>query len=192
MLPLCSYWAVMIVCEEKREYYLLPHTTVVRPLFLDHPGEPVPEEKLLDFMVQGKINRGRHTDHPAGRHSIRTKQCPTPYSIIPHIFYRPDALPAAQPTVSKHWILSVTVDITVKCSFCEHWWCAHSVHSSWLLVYFLCLFFINCCQSPFPQVDMIGTMVTVWRVRGKIIRSVLCSIVCNSCAQCNAHTYEQN
>jgi len=31
--------------------------------------------ELLDFMVQGKINRGRHTDHPAGRHSIRTNQC---------------------------------------------------------------------------------------------------------------------
>jgi len=26
-----------------------------------------------------------------------------PTSTIPHIFYRPDALPAAQPTVSKHW-----------------------------------------------------------------------------------------
>ena len=31
----------------------------------------------------------------------------------------------------------------------------------------------------------------VWRVRGKIIRSVLCNIVCNNCAQCNAHTYER-
>jgi len=54
----------------------------------------------LDFMVQGKINRGRYTDHLAGRHSIRTNQClplPSPY------FYRPGALPAAQPTVSKHW-----------------------------------------------------------------------------------------
>jgi len=29
----------------------------------------------------------------------------------------------------------------------------------------------------------------VWRVRGKIIRSVLCNIVRNSCAQCNAHTH---
>jgi len=29
-------------------------------------------------MVQGKINRGRHTDHPTGRHSIWTKQCPPP------------------------------------------------------------------------------------------------------------------
>ena len=35
--------------------------------------------ELLDFMVQGKIN----TDHLAGRHSIRTKQCPPPLS--PHV-----------------------------------------------------------------------------------------------------------
>ena len=35
-------------------------------------------------MVQGKINRGRHTDHPAGRHSIQTKQCPPPPSL--HFF----------------------------------------------------------------------------------------------------------
>jgi len=50
--------------------------------------------------MQGRINGGRHTDHPAGRHSIQTNQCPPPPSPI---FYRPDALPAAQPTVSKHW-----------------------------------------------------------------------------------------
>jgi len=39
--------------------------------------------------------------------------------------------------------------------------------------------------------DVIGAMMIVWRVRGKIIRSLLCSIVCNNCAQCTAHTYEQ-
>jgi len=33
-------------------------------------------QKILDFKVQGKTNRGRHTDHLAGRHSIRTNQCP--------------------------------------------------------------------------------------------------------------------
>jgi len=33
-------------------------------------------------MVQGKINRGRHTDHPAGRHSIQTSQCPPPPSPL--------------------------------------------------------------------------------------------------------------
>ena len=46
-------------------------------------------------------------------------------------------------------------------------------------------------HPPFPQIDIIGAVVIVWRVRGKIIRSVLCNIVCNNCAQCNAHTYEQ-
>ena len=34
-------------------------TTVLRPFFRDYPGEPVLEEKLLDFMVQAKTKRGR-------------------------------------------------------------------------------------------------------------------------------------
>ena len=45
--------------------------------------------------------------------------------------------------------------------------------------------------TAFPQIDIIGAMVIVYRIRGKIIMSVLCNIVCNSCAQCSAHTYEQ-
>ena len=57
----------------------------------------------------------------------------------------------------------------------------HPVHSP------LCLW--SC--PPFPQIDIIGAMVIVWRVRGEIIRSVLCNIVCNNCVQCDAHTYEQ-
>jgi len=32
-------------------------------------------------MVQGKINRGRDTDNPAWRPSIRTNQCPLPPSL---------------------------------------------------------------------------------------------------------------
>jgi len=32
---------------------------------------------LLDFYGASEDNRGRHTDHPAGRHSIRTDQRPT-------------------------------------------------------------------------------------------------------------------
>ena len=38
--------------------------------------------ELLDFMVQGEINRGRHTDHLAGCHSIQTNQCAPPPSPI--------------------------------------------------------------------------------------------------------------
>jgi len=69
-------------------------------IFPGPPGWAGARRELLDFMVQGEINRGRNNDHPAGRHTIRTNQCPPPWSPI---FYRPDALPAAQPTVSKHW-----------------------------------------------------------------------------------------
>ena len=43
---------------------------------------------------------------------------------------------------------------------------------------------------PFPQIDIIGAVVIVWRVRGKTIRSVLCNIVCNNCAQCDAHSIQ--
>jgi len=45
--------------------------------------------------------------------------------------------------------------------------------------------FYTLVHPPFPQMDIIGAMVIVWRVRGKIIRSVLCNIVCNNCTQCN-------
>ena len=48
------------------------HTTVLRP-----SGA---RRELLDFIVHGKINRGRHTDYPAGHHSIRTNRCPPPPS----------------------------------------------------------------------------------------------------------------
>jgi len=53
----------------------------------------------------------------------------------------------------------------------------------------------HCCRSMFGShisgsTQRSGCIEIVWRVRGKIIRSVLCNIVCNNCAQCSAHTYE--
>jgi len=77
-----------------------PHHNRFTDLFSGPPGWSGARRELLDFTVQGNINRGRHTDHPAGRHSTWTNQCPPPPSPI---FYRLDALPAAQPSVSKHW-----------------------------------------------------------------------------------------
>jgi len=56
------------------------HTRVLRPFFRDHPGEPVPEENLWTLWCKGKINRGRHSEHLAGCHSIRIKQYPPPPS----------------------------------------------------------------------------------------------------------------
>jgi len=58
-----------------------PHHICFTTLFPGPPGESVPEE---NFWCKRKINRGRHADHPAGRHFIRTNQYPPPPS--PHIF----------------------------------------------------------------------------------------------------------
>ena len=61
------------------------HTTVLWPFFRDYPGEPVPEEIFWTLWCR-EDNRGRHTDNPAGRHSIWTNQWST--SIIPHFYCR--------------------------------------------------------------------------------------------------------
>ena len=66
-------------------------------LFLGPPRWAIARTELLDFMVQGMINRGRHTDHLAGRHSIRTNQCPTPPSPI---FFLQAGCPSCRPTNS--------------------------------------------------------------------------------------------
>jgi len=52
-------------------------------LFPGPSGWAGPRKELQDFMEQGEINRGRHMNHMAGRHSIRTNQCPPPPS--PHM-----------------------------------------------------------------------------------------------------------
>jgi len=49
-----------------------PHHNRFTAFFPGPPGWAVARTELLDFILQEKINRGRYTDHPAGRHSIRT------------------------------------------------------------------------------------------------------------------------
>jgi len=66
----------------------------LRPFFRDHPGEPVPEENFWTLWYKWRLTEA---DTP----TIRLCAV-VPTATIPH-FYRPDALPAAQPTMSKHW-----------------------------------------------------------------------------------------
>jgi len=61
--------------------YYTTATTTPQPFhgpFLGPPGWDGARRELLDFMVQGKINRGKHTDHTDGSHSIQTSHCPPP------------------------------------------------------------------------------------------------------------------
>jgi len=63
-------------------YTITTTTTVLQHFFRDHLGEPVPEKNFWTLWCKERLTRGRHTDNPAGRHSIRTNHCPHPPSPI--------------------------------------------------------------------------------------------------------------
>ena len=78
-------------------------------LFPGPPGWAGARKELLDFVVQGKINRGRHTDHPTGRHSIRANQCPPPPSPI----FLQAGCPSCRPTNSVKALRTQQLHCTV-------------------------------------------------------------------------------
>jgi len=77
-------------------------TTILRPFFRDHPGEPVPEENFWTLWYKGRLTEA---DTP----TIRLGATPTGLTRAhlhhPHIFYKLDALPAAQPCQSTEGTL---------------------------------------------------------------------------------------
>jgi len=84
-------------------------TTVLRPFFQDHPGEPVPDENFWTLWCKGRLTEA---DRPGtGRHSIQTNQCPPPPS--PNIF-----LQAGCP--SCHSTNSVKAQKATSSSECNH------------------------------------------------------------------------
>jgi len=76
LLPNQQCKCTEVLCDALRRNHTHSHFTAISP---GPPGWAGASRELLDFMVHG---RGRHTDHPAGRHSIRTNHCPPPPS--PH------------------------------------------------------------------------------------------------------------
>ena len=101
--------SLSLLCKRHCSHYTgspMPNTTTTTPQLFYGPFSRTTQVSWCQKKTSGlygarEIYRGRHTDHPAGRHSIQTNQCPPPPSPI--FLYGPDALPAAQPTVSKHW-----------------------------------------------------------------------------------------
>ena len=100
LMPLPPHYLLLhCVCCSTAYHNTHTHTTVLRPFFRDHPGEPVPEENLWTLWCKRRLTE-------ADTLTIRPGAIPSGPTIahLHHpIFYRPDALPAAQPTVSKHW-----------------------------------------------------------------------------------------
>jgi len=79
------------------------HTSVLRPsdFVWDYPGELLPEP--IRILLKQKTVSGSNIAEPyANLHLAQTDTATMP---APHhsVFYRPDALVATQPTVSKHW-----------------------------------------------------------------------------------------
>ena len=75
------------------------NTTILRAFFRDHQGEQVPEENFWTLWCKGRLTEAdtltiRLGATPSGLSSAHLHHPPT--------FYRTDALPATQPTVSKH------------------------------------------------------------------------------------------
>jgi len=75
-------------------------TTILRPFFWDHPGEPVPEENFWTLWCKGRL---READTATIRIGATPSKLTNAHLHNLPFFYRPDALPATQPTVSKHW-----------------------------------------------------------------------------------------
>ena len=75
-------------------------TTILRPFFRDHPGEPVPEENFWTLWCKGRLTEA---DTPTVRMGATPSGLTSAHLHHPPVFYRPDALPATQPTVTKHW-----------------------------------------------------------------------------------------
>ena len=108
---LLTEWAWLPLRGRQQQYikhwksneYIKAHyhttTTVLQPFFRVHPGEPVPEENFWTLWCKGRLTEAYTPTiqlgaTPSGLTSAHLHHSP--------IFYRPDALPADQPTVSKH------------------------------------------------------------------------------------------
>ena len=83
------------------------HTQTDTPFVRDYPGEPVPERwKISPDFTQARDNEWQwhQLNHMQVCTSFQTENLASTPSLS---FYRPDALPAAQPTASKHWMQNV-------------------------------------------------------------------------------------
>jgi len=125
---------------------MLPHHNCFTALFPGPPGWAGARRELLDFMLPGRINRGRHTNQQAGRHSIRTNQRPPPPSPINctlmHTVQHGDSLPWAARKQLKRLRCSLECWGSCVQGTCITWECTPwAIKRSWLI--FVCNFVKN-------------------------------------------------
>jgi len=85
------------ICVSQHHHHT---TTILWPIFRDHPGEPVPEENFWTLWRKGRFTEA---DTPTIQLGATPSELTSAHLHHPHIFfYGPDAFPATQPTASKH------------------------------------------------------------------------------------------
>jgi len=88
-----------------------------------HPLTPIliSAHHLLGFLVQGADNKGRHTNNPAGCHSIQTNWCP-------HLHHPTIFIPEARPTTTliiypglgqEPIMMACILIVLIKCFSCN-------------------------------------------------------------------------
>jgi len=93
LLGFCHQWHVKL--------HSITTTTVLRPYFWDHPGEPVPEQNFWTLWCKGTLTEA---DTPTIRLGATPTGLTTAHLHHPAIFFTGQMpFPAAQPTASKHW-----------------------------------------------------------------------------------------
>jgi len=58
---------------------------------------------------------------------------------------------------------------------------------TWIIIVMMSVSVNEAC-SPFPQIDIIGVVVIVWRVRGKL-SGLFCAILCATIVHSEMHTH---
>ena len=87
-------------------------TTILRPFFRDHQGQPVPEENFWTLWCKGRLTEA---DIPTIWLDATPSGLTSAHLTIPPFFYRPDGLPPAQPTKrwrQKHLMIHKALTIT--------------------------------------------------------------------------------
>ena len=112
--PTCITCLIAVMPEFHLVKTVITHTHArLTALFRDYPGELVPERKPIWILLKQETVSGIGISWAICKSATRSRQITMPAPHRP-VFYRPDALPADQPTASKHWRGTVKTVINEK------------------------------------------------------------------------------
>ena len=103
-----NQWFLRVTLAAAQKFYIHTHThTHLMALFPGLPGwAGTRKKKPIWILLKQETVSGSGISWAVCKSAPRSRQITKP---APHhsVFYRPDAIPATQPTVSKHWRLEI-------------------------------------------------------------------------------------